>query len=1521
MATRGAGSAGEAAARRGVGDDVPRLTAVEPIGEELAESEARFRAMLQYTADVVVVRGLEGEVRYISPSVKDVLGYTPEELAELTLLELVHAEDHDRVLQTAARLAERPGAWEDIQYRVRHRDGSWRWFRSRMANLFDDPAVGGIITCSWDETERRHALDLGARSEEALRAVVESSPLGIFAVSPDGATRLWNHACEQIFGWTESEVRGQPLPFVTVSDQQRLAQTRRRYAAGESIESSDILALRKDGAEVYVNISSAPVRAPDGTVSTVMGVVADVTDRKRAVEALTASEERFRALVQHSAELVVVWNGEGELTYVSPSAERFGDYHVGDVTGSKDPPLVHPDDRDGMLEVFADLRERPGGVSAPFLVRMRNTEDEYRWLEVLATNLLDDPAVQGMVLNARDVTERVEAEAALHKTDERFRALVQNSSDMVVVLDPAGAISYTSPSLERVLEHPDGSLIGRSAFELVHPHDRESATEALARAFSDPDWYDIVEVRVAHADGSWRDVELVGSNLLDDPAVGGLVVNARDVTDRRQAEEALHRTDERFRALAQNASDMITVLDPEGRTLYASPSAARVMGYPDGWGLGDEHFDLVHPDDLDEVARVFAEAAKAPGPGPTTQVRVRAADGSWRWIETVTNNLIDEPAVGGIVVTARDVTEQRAAEEAVRESEERFRALVQHASDVIAVLDGDGTLRYASPSVQRLFGFPYGRWFGHSALDLVHPDDVPMAMEALAEAAAQPGAEAHLELRLAHADGSWRNVEIIGSNHLEDPAVAGLVLNIRDVTERTRAEEARRESEQRYRAIVEDQTELICRYQGDGTLTFVNDAYARYFGGTVEELVGVNWLELLPDEGRAKAEAMLAGLDAEHPVRVHEQHVVIPDGRTRWQQWTNRLVLDDNGDIGEYQAVGRDVTEKWTAEALVVEQARILELIAQGAALDDILTDVCRVVENHAPGATCSVLLLDEGGTVLRHGAAPSLPQSYLDGLADGVEVGPNAGSCGTAAHRADRVVVTDIMSDPLWDDFRELAMSHDLRACWSTPVTSSADGRVLGTFAIYYREPRAPSAEHVQLVDLMVHLTTIAIERKANESRLAYQAHHDPLTGLPNRMLFLEFLVLALARSRRVHSRVAVLFLDLDRFKFVNDSLGHDAGDELLVALGDRLRSALRPGDTVARFGGDEFVVLCEDLAGREARRQAVDVADRLLDVICPPFQTDAGDQFLSASIGIAIAKNGDERPEELLRDSDAAMYRAKERGKGRWEVFDDAMRASALERLEIENALHRAVDRREFRVVYQPVVALSDRRCVGAEALVRWQHPTRGLLPPGEFVDLAEESGLIVPVGKWVLEEACDQAAKWETEGDIGDFVVSVNLSARQLAHSDTPAYVAAALAQSGIDPARLSLEITESVLMDDAESTMGAITALRNLGVGFSIDDFGTGYSSLGYLKRFPVDSVKVDRSFVSGLGSNPEDTAIVAAVVSLGHALGLTVVAEGVETERQLEELVALGCDTAQGFYFAEPQAPTDMNGIRPGALVP
>jgi diguanylate cyclase (GGDEF)-like protein/PAS domain S-box-containing protein len=456
----------------------------------------------------------------------------------------------------------------------------------------------------------------------------------------------------------------------------------------------------------------------------------------------------------------------------------------------------------------------------------------------------------------------------------------------------------------------------------------------------------------------------------------------------------------------------------------------------------------------------------------------------------------------------------------------------------------------------------------------------------------------------------------------------------------------------------------------------------------------------------------------------------------------------------------------------------------------------------------------------------------------------------------------------------------------------------------------------HVEPESDEVYYSTVVhdlSERKAFERRLAHQATHDPLTGLPNRLLLIDRLEGALARARRHRSRVAVLFLDLDHFKVVNDSLGHGLGDRLLLAISERLSSALRPGDTVARFGGDEFVVLCEDVATSD---DAVTVAERIDAAISGRFLIDETEVFVGVSIGIACPDEVDVDPETLIRDADAAMYRAKDRGRARWELFDNQMRASAVDRLDIENALRRALDHRELRVFYQPIIDVANGAIDGVEALLRWEHPERGLLNPDEFITVAEETGLIVPIGAWVLDQATRQVQRWHAAApDRGPLRLAVNLSGRQLGHPRLVEDVATVLADTGIDPGLVELEITESVLMDDVEASEETLNRLHQLGVKLAVDDFGTGYSSLSYLQRFPVDLLKVDRSFVAGLGAeNGEgagDSAIVTAIVTLAHTLGLGAAAEGVETAGQLAALRELGCDRAQGFFIARPMNNHDM----------
>jgi len=428
--------------------------------------------------------------------------------------------------------------------------------------------------------------------------------------------------------------------------------------------------------------------------------------------------------------------------------------------------------------------------------------------------------------------------------------------------------------------------------------------------------------------------------------------------------------------------------------------------------------------------------------------------------------------------------------------------------------------------------------------------------------------------------------------------------------------------------------------------------------------------------------------------------------------------------------------------------------------------------------------------------------------------------------------------------------------------------------------------------------------ERRRAEEHTAHAASHDNLTGLPNQALFIDHLERAIARSKRHDDYLfAVLFLDLDRFKVINDSLGHVIADQLLVEIGRKLEAAMRPEDMIARFGGDEFVIFLEDIKDVS---DATRVANRIHEELMSPFNLSGNEIFTSTSIGIALSSHGYDRPEDCLRDADTAMYRAKALGKARHEIFDKSMHDRAVALLGLETDLRRAVGRGELRVHYQPIVSLGTGRISGFEALVRWQHPERGLIPPAGFITVAEETGLIIPIGQWVLGEACRQTRKWQEQIDADPpLSVSVNLSSKQFLQPDLIELISQMLLKTGLDARSLKLEITESVVMENAEEATAMIRRLRDLGVELYIDDFGTGYSSLSYLHRFPVSMLKIDRSFIKRMSGRGEDSEIVRTIVALAHSLRMGLIAEGVETEEQVGHLKALKCEYAQGYYFSRP----------------
>ncbi|MBN9023036.1 MAG: EAL domain-containing protein [Rhizobiales bacterium] len=585
---------------------------------------------------------------------------------------------------------------------------------------------------------------------------------------------------------------------------------------------------------------------------------------------------------------------------------------------------------------------------------------------------------------------------------------------------------------------------------------------------------------------------------------------------------------------------------------------------------------------------------------------------------------------------------------------------------------------------------------------------------------------------------------------------------------------------------------------------------------------------------------------------------------------------------------------------LLVLEHDVLKTLATGRPLAEAMDLLCRRVEQLVPGVVCSVLTVDDGK--LHPLAGPSLPDDYSAAL-DGYPIGPLAGSCGTAAFLRTEVDVEDIGTDPRWEVARDYVLPLGLVSCWSSPILAR-DGDAIGTFAFYYRDRLSSREVERDIVDVCVPLCAIAIEQDRAHARAHRLAYRDSLTQLGNRTAFFER-ARDLAAHPHAHGVVAIVYIDLDGFKEINDGLGHWTGDQVLRAAGERLRTF--EGDTgmVARLGGDEFALVRGDCDAGELH----DLAAGILAAFEAPFLIEGHQAKVSASAGIAYHEADDLDFTATMKNADLALYRAKAEGGGRVRFFTPAMAAAALRRRELETDLRKALDRDEFLLVYQPIVSLDTRRVAGCEALVRWRQPTTGLRMPAEFLGLAEELGLIAPIGAWVLERACREAAGWPT-----DAYLAVNLSAIQLRDAELCDEIAEVLARTGLPPARLQIEITEAVLLADSPATAHSLAKLRAMGVTIALDDFGTGYSSLRSVRAFKPDKIKVDRSFVREMDDSDSSRTIVGAVMALARSLGIGTVAEGIESADQIEILVGECCIEGQGYYFSRPRPAEEIHAL-------
>jgi diguanylate cyclase (GGDEF)-like protein/PAS domain S-box-containing protein len=719
-------------------------------------------------------------------------------------------------------------------------------------------------------------------------------------------------------------------------------------------------------------------------------------------------------------------------------------------------------------------------------------------------------------------------------------------------------------------------------------------------------------------------------------------------------------------------------------------------------------------------------------------------------------------------------------------------------------------------------------------------------------------------------------MESMGTYLLDDPSVNGIMVTSRDITKRKESEERLRRAEERYRTLVE-RVPAVVYVQELG-----RPDSPMYMSPRIEDLTGytpaeckdpdMRWRMVHPeDRERMQSEDERTGEPGE--VFASEYRVLHRDGGTAWVRNESVLIEDEASGSRYWQGFMLDITERKRAEQKIRDaEQRYRTLVEQIPAV----TYIDPVDDPHTSLYTSPQIEQMLGYT----------PQEWQTEKLWPKRLHPDD---------RERVLAADERfeaggGEPFREEYRLLAKDDSV---------------------VWVREEavlvRDEAGEPLYWQGVFYDLT----ERKALEERLHYQAYHDPLTDLPNRRLFMDRLGQALRRTMRGHHQVAVLFMDLDGFKVVNDSLGHEVGDLLLTVVAQRLRRCLRPEDTLARFGGDEFVVLIEAL---DDPVQAVQAAERITEELRGPFIMEGRDLYVIASIGISLGDARTHDPAALLREADTAMYRVKD-GGGDFSVFNPAMYDWAFSRLEVENDLRRAIEEEEFIVHYQPMVDLQTGELWGMEALVRWDHPERGLLEPSEFVPVAEESGLVIPMGEQVLREACFRAKeRQEDSSRIPPLMMSVNLSALQLSRLDLAETVERVLGETGFEGSRLTLDVTETVYVKVLAGNTAILDRLRGLGVRFSIDDFGTGYSSLSYLKRLPADAIKIDKAFVAGVGKDVEDTAVIRMIIELTHTLNLEVIAEGVETEEQARLLREMGCDFAQGYHFARPLPPEDIPAL-------
>ncbi len=930
----------------------------------------------------------------------------------------------------------------------------------------------------------------------------------------------------------------------------------------------------------------------------------------------------------------------------------------------------------------------------------------------------------------------------------------------------------------------------------------------------------------------------------------------QEVRHRERLENQLSTSHQQFRTLVESLQAITWEMDPQDLTFtYVSPHARQVLGFPAEHWLEPLFWQRrLHPDDaaITLAARQNALLARQ---DHTLNYRLLNSTGHAVWVRDIATFSTNDahPMLRGLLL---DISRERQAELAMRHSEEKFVALFQQCPDLIAVIDRHtGRLLDANEAFTLHLQIPTQEAIGKTPTELGLWSDRNVGLQLFDEL--QSRQMGNLETTFRRRDGTLFTGEI-SAKKIELGGVRALMIVVRDISSQRQARELLKASEEKFAKAFQALPEgLLISRRADGLVLDINQAMCRISGLEHKDCLGKTTLELgLWNNGEDRGEVLQ--LLAENRLLPRIIDLYHRDGRLRRVE-VGLTAIELNGEPC-LLAAARDVTDQERMQLQLRQAATVFESTAEAVMITDIHQGISAVNR-----AFCSITGYDEAEVL---GQTPRLLSSRRHDSAFFVAMWHSLAATGN-------------WQGEIWNRRKN---GEDF-PCWMTINAVKGDDQNISHF-----------------VGVFADISSI----KQAQARLDYQAHHDSLTGLPNRMLFENRLRTALQDEEAQQG--AVLFIDLDRFKHINDSLGHPVGDELLKGIATRLREQLRDVDTVARLGGDEFILL---LPGIHQTADADRIARKLLDAFKAPIAADGHELHVSASIGISLYPRDGNDVVTLVKNADSAMYRSKAKGRNRAEFYTREMTFLANERITLEHELRRALERGEMSLHYQPKISLLTQKLVGAEALIRWHHPLFGNIPPDRFIPLAEENGLILPLGEWVLAEAVVQMRQWQDSHEAFG-PLSVNLAGEQLKEDRVRSHIQQLLRGSGLEPQRLQLEITESFIMNRTEQALQILHDLKAFGLQLAIDDFGTGYSSLSYLKRLPLDVLKIDKSFVRGLPDDPHDAAIARAIIALGHSMNLTVIAEGVETKAQEAFLAMEGCEQIQGFVVSRALTASDFS---------